>query len=217
MLNENDERHPREDAPRRPTRPRPSLGHPWFTRVVIAVCIGIHISIRAEENPELYSTLAPYGIVPLSKIYAGAVWGLVTPTVLHYDVLHLAFNLYWLWVIGQAMECAIGTLRFVAFYVLAAAVGTCGQILVSGPTGIGASGVVYAIFGYMWITRRRYAEFAEILTPRIVQFMMVWLFLCIPLTWLDILPIANGGHFGGMAFGLAVGAAVVRLDRLREA
>src|SRR6266446_5053527 len=56
-----------------------------------------------------------------------------------------------------------GQLRTVAcVFVSAAFVSSGAEFAISDSTGIGASGVVYAIFGFMWMTRSHYPSFQKV-------------------------------------------------------
>ncbi|MCP4212294.1 MAG: rhomboid family intramembrane serine protease [Halieaceae bacterium] len=89
-----------------------------------------------------------------------------------------------------------------------------GEFAFSDQTGVGASGVVYAIFGYLWIARFTKAEYRQVIDDRTIRLLIGWLFLCIPLTLLDLLPVANAAHFGGILFGM--GAAELFAVRRRR-
>jgi GlpG protein len=128
---------------------------------------------------------------------------------MHFELWHVAFNVYWLWVLGSRFEQAIGSLSFLAFFIVSAFVSSAYQLSVSDSTGIGASGVVYAIFGFMWLTRHRYPHFNEVLDARTIQLFVVWLIGCAVATYLDIWIVGNAAHISGLLFGSAVAAAFV--------
>ena len=46
-----------------------------------------------------------------AEIRRGQLWRLVTSVLPHLDIIHLAFNLYWLWVLGTTVERVYGHLR----------------------------------------------------------------------------------------------------------
>ena len=52
----------------------------------------------------------------------GEAWRFVTSALLHVNVLHLAFDVYWLWALGTRVEEAFGSLRTAGIYVLLAVV-----------------------------------------------------------------------------------------------
>src|SRR5205085_1596053 len=58
----------------------------------------------------------------------------------------------------------------------------------------GMSGVVYALFGYVWVKGRLEPEQGMILHPSSVQFMLFWLVLCMTGA---LGRIANAAHVSG--------------------
>jgi membrane associated rhomboid family serine protease len=86
------------------------------------------------------------------------VWQLVTYMFLHADLWHIFFNLFALWIFGQAIENYWGTKRFTTYYFLTGIGAALIHMWISGggaPT-IGASGAVFGIllaFGMMFPER----------------------------------------------------------------
>ena len=177
---------------------------PWITAIVCSICLGVFIKYVASDENDDYKKFAMIGYCSAEEIWNGAAWGLVTPAFIHIEIWHLGLNLYWLWVLGSCLERQMGAWCFLPFYLLAAIVTSSFQLAAGDSTGIGASGVVYAIFGYIWHARDRVPEFQRILNPEIISLSFGWLFLCIPLTLTGILNVANVAHFAGLAWGIMV-------------
>lgn len=171
------------------------------TRLLFGACVvisgGIALSGGAPE------TIHRWGYTGGTGVISGAYWGLITQTFIHFELLHLVFNLYWLWVLGGAFERSVGSARWVGFFLGAAAVSSAAQ-LAMGSFGIGMSGVGYALFGFGWAARGRYPDLAEVVDDSTVRLFLGWGAFCIVADLLGILPIANGAHGGGLLFGLAV-------------
>ncbi len=196
------------------TTPSTSTFHPWVSYLSIIACIGIFLGLAAQNDYESWDTLAKFGYLPADSIWNGGYWALVTSAFVHFALWHLAFNAYWLWVLGSRLEQAIGSLRFLAFFVVSAIVSSSFQLAVSDATGIGASGVVYAIFGFMWPTRHRYPQFNEVLDAKTIQVFVIWLVGCVVATFLDVWEVGNAAHISGLLFGSAVaGAFVLNFNR----
>ena len=84
-------------------------------------------------------------------------WQLVTYMFLHADFYHIFFNLFALWIFGQALEQLWGTKRFLMYYFITGIGAGIIQLFVSDGSTIGASGAVYGIllgFGMMYPNRR---------------------------------------------------------------
>jgi membrane associated rhomboid family serine protease len=137
--------------------------------------------------------------------WRGQVWRLLVNHVHHLDLIHLLFNLLWLVRLGRPLEQVAGT-ALMALFVLAGSlfIGLACALTIE-PYAVGLSGLVYAIFGVVWVLRRQVPAFREALDEGSVKILIVWLFLCIALTYANVWRIANVGHFSGLAFGLAVG------------
>ncbi len=143
----------------------------------------------------------------LGDIEHGEVWRLVTPSFMHANPLHIVFNLLWLRLLGMLIEVRRGTLRLALLVLVSAAVSNYGQYLWMermhdvGPF-LGMSGVVYALFGYVWIKGIYQPEQRMGLHPNSVNIMLLWLVLCMT----GVLgPIANAAHVVGLAVGIVAG------------
>lgn len=142
-------------------------------------------------------------------------WRFITPAVFHGGWFHLIFNLCWLWVFGTQVEGTFGHGRTLAIYVFLAAGSTAAEeALFQG--GIGLSGVVYGLFGMLWVLSRYDRRFHNAVDKNTVQWMVGWFFFCIILTVTDIMPIANAAHGMGCVLGALLGLTIVAQDRLRQ-
>ena len=214
MINEPATEIESDDATTDSTTPSTTAFHPWVSYLSIIACISISLGLAAQNDYESWDTLAKFGYLPADSIWNGGYWAFVTSAFVHFTLWHVAFNVYWLWVLGSRLEQAIGSLRFLAFFVVSAIVTSSLQLAVSDATGIRASGVVYAIFGFMWATRHRYPQFNEVLDARTIQIFIIWLVGCVVATFLDVWDVGNAAHISGLLFGAAVaGAFVLQLNR----
>jgi membrane associated rhomboid family serine protease len=131
-------------------------------------------------------------------------WRLVTPVLFHGNVFHLIFNLYVLWLFGTKVEDEFGHGRTLGIYVLlAVGSNTAEQALFFG--GVGLSGVVYGLFGLLWVLSRRDPRFRGAMDRQTVQFLVGWFFLCIVLTITDVMKVANVAHGAGCVLGAMLG------------
>jgi len=148
--------------------------------------------------------LGRWGLYPPGAEWDGKYQALLTPVFVHIGYWHIAGNFFWLWILGGQLEKAIGSLRWLAFFLTAATVSSAIQLWTSGIRCIGASGVVYAIFGFMWAARNHFDGFKNwIIKPTIIYF-VAWLFLCLASTFLNLRQFANAAHFSGMFWGIIV-------------
>jgi len=138
----------------------------------------------------------------LGKVRDGEVWRLVTPMWLHFSLMHIAFNLMWLWRLGQDIEARHGSLALIGLVLLAEVPSNLGQYLATGPNFGGMSGVVYGLFGFVWMQSRYDRSRGYQLGDATVVIMMLWFVLCLSGV---VGPIANVGHAGGLIAGLLAG------------
>ncbi len=137
----------------------------------------------------------------LPEMRQGQFWRLFTPMFMHFGLLHILFNLFWLYEFGTFIENKISS-WFLLFLVLSIALfANVMQYIVSGPAFGGMSGVAYGLFGYLWI-RAKFDPWSGIyLSQQIVILFLVWLVLCF--TGL-IGPIANTSHVTGLICGIVI-------------
>ncbi|MEL7084983.1 MAG: rhomboid family intramembrane serine protease [Cyanobacteria bacterium J06597_1] len=183
---------------------------PPVTTATIALCIFIYTGLAIQNDYNSLDTLARFGYLTAPFVYKGGYWSLITSAFVHFNFLHFAFNAFWLWTFGRYCELLMGSVRYGLFVVAAAFVSSAMQFAVSGGISIGASGVGYALFGFLWVTRKYSPSIKQVLTNKIVSNFITWLFLCIGLSAFDILNIANTAHFSGLAFGMLLGAVGIR-------
>lgn len=147
----------------------------------------------------------------LDDILHGQVWRLVTPIFIHFDQWHILFNMWALASFGTIIEYRRGTRVLAALVFLSAIASNVGQYLFMQafhPQQLsvfgGMSGVVYALFGYVWMKGRHEPEQGMILHPSSVQIMLLWLVLCMTGV---IGSIANAAHVMGLVVGVLFGLA----------
>ena len=94
---------------------------------------------------------APYvGMDPVVGVSAGDWWRLVTGGFLHGGLLHLVFNMFLLWMLGQQLEHLHRPVRYVGLYLGSLTAGSLGVMLMDPMAlTVGASG---AVFGLMAAT-----------------------------------------------------------------
>jgi membrane associated rhomboid family serine protease len=180
---------------------------PLLTILLITLCVVLtalfHLAPDDKSNG-LYK-LAHTVLLSPNQIWSGRFLGLFTSFFIHLDLLHLAFNMYWIWQMGSILERTIPAWKYLLFLVTATMVGSCCELLISSQTGAGASGAGYALMGLLWTGRGYHDSWRQIATRQNLQTFLVWGALCIILTITGTFNVANGAHFGGLLFGFAIG------------
>ena len=188
-------------------------GKPWLTWLTGAACLTVFAGLRLSGPDPSEAVLAHWGAPSSPAIWHGAYWALVTSAFVHLAVWHIAFNLYWLWILGRVLEGAIGRLGWIALFLGAAIVSSGAELAAAGATGIGLSGVIYGFFGFLWAGRSKRPEFAAVATRQTVNLFLGWFVFCVVATRLGFWNVANAAHAGGLLFGLAAGWAFVVAPR----
>jgi membrane associated rhomboid family serine protease len=200
---------PREDLTELATlRPNPELRPtPRWTEFpqypVIAgtaiLAIGVTIAWWSKVNVSL--------LFPTAMIRRGELWRLLTSNFPHANILHLVFNIYWLWVLGTVVERVYGHLRTTALIVLFALGSGCFQFAFARG-GIGLSGVGYGLFGLLWVLSKRDDRFRNSISQKTVQVFVVWFFFCIATTVMRIFSVGNIAHGIGAVLGILAAFAI---------
>jgi membrane associated rhomboid family serine protease len=140
----------------------------------------------------------------IPALWSERPWTLVTSILPHGGILHLVFNLYWTWPFGCAVESRLGSAKYALFVLLAAAV-SMGSEMIVGNRVIGLSGVVYALVAFAWARGRYDNQFRGLVDDSLRNFFVLWFFICIALTELDVMRIGNVAHGMGAVIGWALG------------
>jgi GlpG protein len=144
----------------------------------------------------------------LPEVRDGQVWRLVTPIFAHGSLMHIVFNMMWLFQLGRFIETRFGPWKLMALILVIGVGSNVAQYLWNGPFFGGMSGVNYGLFGFLWIKGKFGRAQNWQLDPQTVQLMLVWMVLC----YTGLLgPVANAAHTVGLIIGVILGFASARL------
>ena len=136
-------------------------------------------------------------------------WRLVTVTLVHASVWHIALNMLALWALGRSLEPLLGRWRFLALYLLSAVGGSVLTALLAPTTWVvGASGAVWGLLGAMFVIGRHIGAN--------VTAIAVLLGLNLLITFLPGSGIAWQAHIGGGLVGALVGFIFARTRAIRQ-
>lgn len=94
------------------------------------------------------------GAILFRKIRQGQLWRTFTPCLLHRGLLHILFNMLWLWLLGRQVEQKVGKIRYLLIMIVIGVFSNTLQYLMSGPYFLGYSGVIAGLGGFIWIRQR---------------------------------------------------------------
>ena len=189
---------------------------PVITYGLLMVIGAVFLVTMVDEQGTLLDTFALRTVL----VGDGQGWLLVTSAFLHAGTMHVAFNGFLLWRLGEMLETHLGPGRFVALYAAGigggslgvvltgwlyttplASVPVLGSVLTSHPgiPTVGASGAVFALMGAAMAGMR----YSGVNPWRTDIGGLVLLNLVITFVFSE--RISVGGHIGGLLMGLAVG------------
>ena len=204
--------------------PRIVIRHPWVTWALIVTCCAIFWAEASLMAPQLQHLFYGLGMIPATltgraelpaEVYIlPPVVTLLTYQFLHGDLLHLVFNMAFVWVFGDNIEDSMGHRRFLVFYLL------CGFLagaahLVADPASrvpvIGASGAISGILGAYLVLHPR----AKVLVVFFIPFYLPAYLLLIFWIGFQVYSATHGqaeaavgvawwAHIGGFAAGMAL-------------
>jgi GlpG protein len=162
-----------------------------------------------------------------SKIRQGQVWRLFSPAILHTQLLHILFNMLWLWMLGRAIEERIGAFRTLLFTLVVGALTNTLQYLTSGPFFLGYSGIVMGLAGFIWMREREAPWEGYPVHPSTFFFLALFVLgilglqfvstLLLLFTAIDFSPnIANMAHISGGLLGMLLGKFSYFASRVKQ-
>jgi membrane associated rhomboid family serine protease len=135
----------------------------------------------------------------------GDWWRIITSGFMHYGFLHLAFNMYALYILGSMIEPVVGRVRFALIYFVGLIAGSVGALILD-PNALtaGASGAVFGLMGAAVLVMRNRG------VDPWASGIGIWLFLNLAITF-TVSNISIGGHIGGLIGGALAAWVLVEL------
>ena len=178
---------------------------PRVTYTLIAINVVAFLTEQGQFTlfgSTIYGSVIEEGILYRSAIAVNhEYWRLVSAGFLHENLLHIAFNMYLLYLLGRMLEPAIGSVRFAAVYFTALLAGSFGALLATGAPSLGASGAVFGLMGAMVVELR--ARRLSVMESGIGGLILINLILSFSLANISV-----GAHVGGLIGGALAGLAL---------
>lgn len=177
-------------------------GAPVVTYAIIALCVVVYIlQVLPVIGSQVTQAIQYAGVY--SDPRAFEPWRMFTSVFAHASIIHIALNMYTLWIFGSILEPMLGRLRFLVLFLISGFAGSLGVLLLSSPLQpvVGASGAIFGLFGAFFIIQRRLGGNATQI--------LVLMVLNIAIGFLPGLNIAWQAHVGGLVGGILVGLIYV--------
>ncbi|MHB8185806.1 MAG: rhomboid family intramembrane serine protease [Dermatophilaceae bacterium] len=193
-----------------------SGGRPVVTLTIIVIAVAVWLAQKA--SPAFSAALDFWPPAVRSE-----PWRFLTSAFEHdtYSTLplHILFNMYALWVVGQYLEPLLGRLRFAILYLVSAIGGSVGLLMLATPStqpgsswdthALGASGAVFGMFLALLLLNRHLGR-STVGIGVVILVNFAYGFIGANIAW--------QAHLGGAITGAACGAVLIataRPDRRR--
>lgn len=175
------------------------LGSNWYNVRFLAIANYEIVGDQIRFMPNLF------------EVFHGQIWRLITPIFIHGDILHILFNMFWLYYLGSQVENIQGIKVYILLVVTIAIIPNVCQFYVSGPMFGGMSGVNYGLLGYIWIR----SKFDPLSGLHIENYLIVWMIMWFFLGLTGLVGnVANTVHGVGLVVGMAWGYILARWSSL---
>jgi rhomboid protease GluP len=193
--------------------PQVVMPAPWVRREasigVTQIILGINVAVfllgMVPGGASITNFSANVGVLTFS----GEWWRLLTSVFVHGGLLHIAFNMWCLWNLGQLCESLYGRWTYAAIYLICGV----GASLASAAwhpytPSVGASGAIFGLAGAL-IAAFKLGEFSVPRSALSGTLRSLGAFVVYNLIFGAIIPgIDNTAHIGGLSTGLIVGALI---------
>lgn len=184
------------------------------TYAIIAICVALFgLDAVLSRGATLQGGLFGGNVGPLGEdnlinaffVAQGEWWRIFTSAFFHLGPIHLAFNMYVLYLYGQVVERMYGHVEYALIYLLCAAGGSVLTILVDpGQSAAGASGAIFGLLGLLFVVSRRHHAVlggeARMMMAGIgtyLVYLLIFTFVVPNISWT--------GHLGGLIVGAILG------------
>lgn len=186
-----------------------------ITRVVVTLIalnvLGFLVEVVAGGSTNIYTLHRLGALEPVFVVGRGEYWRLLTALFLHYGILHLALNVFALFVVGPPLELAVGRLRFIVCYLTAGVGSSAGVVIlhllkiIDADQLVGASGSIMGIVGAWaaFLVRHRRAPLAaqRLWNVFVIVLMQMGFDLVTP-------QVSSAAHLCGLFSGFVIGFIV---------
>jgi rhomboid protease GluP len=194
----------------------PPAAKPIVTYIILGLTLFVYLAqflSKMEFNADFVAVLFAK-VNP--AIISGELWRLVTPALVHGNLIHIGFNMYALWILGRQVEMLFGNGRFFMLYLISAFGGNVLSFAFSEAISVGASTAIFGLIGaqavFIFKNRHIFGKKArQMLTQIGLILLLNFAISIVPGSSIDL-----WGHLGGFVAGTAfsvLGAPILKLVR----
>ena len=170
---------------------------PYITYALLV--INAIIFFLVHWNPQLLNNLV------LLKNINSEYYRIIMAAFTHYDIFHLLFNMYALYVIGSQIESFFGKKKYMIIYLFSIITSSLMSITFMPNNGasLGASGAIFGLFGSLIYFGYHYRLYlGTVLRSQVIPLIIFNLLLGFMITGVD-----NAAHIGGLIGGILISMA----------
>lgn len=180
-----------------------------YLLIVLNIMIFIYMTLYDQNNRLFYELANNYVYVQNGEIHR-----LLTSMFLHADIMHIAFNMYALYLLGPIVERYYGKIRFILIYFISGILGSLFScvFMISSTFAIGASGAIFGLLGSIaYFTYYYRATLQGLLRSQILPVILINLGLGLIIPGIDV-----SAHIGGLIGGILTSMAIGIGDKGRK-
>jgi membrane associated rhomboid family serine protease len=167
----------------------------WVSKVIIGINVVVYVLQQSVSGFTFrFENIGVY-------VADGDYYRLLTAAFLHASILHIALNMYALYLFGPPVEAAIGRVRFAALYLVSALGGSALSYAFANPLipSLGASGAVFGLLGaYLVLNRKLGRDTSGVMALLVINF--VFGLIAPNIDW--------RAHLGGLVTGCLCAAVI---------
>ncbi len=182
------------------------------TTALMAIIVLVHLGIELVGNSQDGWTLTRFGANLALATRGAEPWRLVTSMFLHAGWLHLAVNLYTLFVLGRFVEQLFGSRRFWVLYLVAGVIGSAASAYLGGDQrlSVGASGAIFGLLGGALVGMLRLRGHVPEAWRRQVTYNLLIVIALNVYIGYTVPRVDNSAHMGGLVGGVLMGLMLIR-------
>ncbi len=158
--------------------------------------------------------MVAHGAMFLPEILRGQYWRLLTAVFMHFGIGHIINNMLVLYVMGDHLERALGSMRYLLFYLI------CGvganvvsmwfeMVTARVSVSAGASGAVFGVIGgLLYVVLRNRGKLEDLSTRQMAVMILLSLYFGFTSSGVN-----NVAHVAGLVIGFLTGAVLYRVPR----
>ncbi|MGI4866342.1 MAG: rhomboid family intramembrane serine protease [Janthinobacterium lividum] len=194
----------------------PYVAVPLLIDLTVLVWLAMVLSGVSPTAPTGHE-LVGWGSNVSSLTLHGQPWRLLTSLFVHGGIMHLALNMFSLWLLGLMLEQRVGAWRLLTVYLASGVAASLATVWyhASGINSTGASGAIFGLYGFMLVLLLSKKIVLDKSDRRAMLGLVVYLVLSNLISGLSG-NIDNIAHVGGLLMGLLVAGPLAVFTMKKE-